>query len=46
MPAKGKKKQTPRKTGDQRRMSTQQVIFYVVSILIILAMVLSFVITL
>jgi len=46
MPAKGKKKQLPRTTGDQRHLSTQQVILYVISIVIILAMVLSFVITL
>lgn len=42
MPAKGKKKKSPRITGDQRRIRTQQVIFIVISILIILAMLLSF----
>lgn len=42
MSAKGSKKKSPRLTGDQRRVRTQQVIFIVISILIILAMMLSF----
>lgn len=46
MPAKGNKKKSPRMIGDQRRIRTQQVIFIVISILIILAMLLSFAISL
>lgn len=44
MPAKGNKKKSPRMTSDQRRVRTQRVIFIVISIFIILAMLLSFVI--
>jgi len=46
MPAKSSKKPSTRPTGEQRRVRTQQVIIYIISILIILAMVLSFVVTL
>jgi len=46
MPAKAKKKKTVRASGDQRRVRTQQVVFIVISIFIILAMMLSFAINL
>jgi predicted nucleic acid-binding Zn ribbon protein len=46
MPAKAKKKKPVRASSDQRKVRTQQVIFIVISIFIILAMLLSFLITL
>lgn len=42
MPAKGNKKKSPRINSDQRRVRTQRVIFIVISVMIILAMLLSF----
>lgn len=46
MAAKGKKKQPPRTSGDQRGNRARQVIYIVISVMIILAMVLSFLIML
>ena len=46
MPAKAKKKQPVRASGDQRRIRTQQVIFIAISLFIVLAMVLSLLINL
>ncbi len=46
MPAKAKRKQPVRASGDQRRIRTQQVIFIAISLFIVLAMVLSLLINL
>jgi len=43
MPEKAKKKQPARSAGDQRRLRSQQIVFIVISVFIILAMLLSFI---